>query len=281
MVRKRKVKKKRNKYVGKYPVNARITIDYSKKKPKVKFEYPRKDSFSQIFYSLPVIFPGMMFGCIILLLVSINISNNNHTIEYPELDDCIVYKIFIKNTTSLIGAGLECTINDKVYIMDTELDRGNNFLFFKYPPKLDVKKVDVVELEPFFNIIIIALASLFGAWIMYKFYTKTKSGQKIFPELNKAIFNARYYTKFDKVPVNKQIEIPLFRNIYLDYKATKGFSKNLLRMEICEHPFAEIVRKGKGIKNIIKKTKKQVYLWKATFYFKDVPKDGQLEMWWT
>ena len=40
---------------GKIPVNARIDIDYSKEKPKIKFGYPRKDAYEQNKYGIHTI----------------------------------------------------------------------------------------------------------------------------------------------------------------------------------------------------------------------------------
>ena len=33
---------------GKYPVNARVSVDYSKGKPKIKFGYPRKPTDKEV-----------------------------------------------------------------------------------------------------------------------------------------------------------------------------------------------------------------------------------------
>jgi len=63
-------------------------------------------------------------------------------------------------------------------------------------------------------------------------------------------------------------EIPLFNNILLDYIATKDFSKFLTLFEIREHNFRYVIGKRKVNDGI----------WYARFYFKDKPKDGELEV---
>lgn len=285
LVRK-KVRKKRNRYVGKLPVNARITIDYTKKKPNVKFGYPRKDSVYQVIFSLPTLMPAFIITCLVIIYFQYLIDDNGAAVDYPEMNDCQTYLIHPKGETYLTGLHLKCMIDGKLYTMKTTFDRGGQFMLFKNHPELETNRGIYPYkggAELIFGMIgafIMIVTFPFFIWLLYLFYTKTKFGQRVFPELGKAFADARYYTKFNKVSINKQIEIPLFKNIYLDYKATKGFSKNLLKMEIIEHPFTEIVRKG-GRKVKITKTKKQVYLWKATFYFKEIPKDGQLEVWWT
>lgn len=286
MFRKKK-ERKRNRYVGKLPVNARITIDYTKKN-KVKFGYPRKDSAFQVIFSLPTIIPAFAMLVLTMILFQYMTDDFGLAVDYPEMNNCQTYFVHPKGETYLTGLHLECKIDGKMYTMKTTFDRGGKFTLFKDQPELKTDRSGltyqfkdqaqlVYTIVGFFMIIILLP---FFVWLVYLFYTRTKIGQRIFPEIGKSLSDARYYAKFDKVPKNKQIEIPLFKNIYLDYKATKGFSKNLIRMEIIEHPFTQIVRKGKRREKITK-TKKQVYLWKAVFYFKQIPKDGQLEMWWT
>lgn len=71
-------------------------------------------------------------------------------------------------------------------------------------------------------------------------------------------------------------EIPLFKNIFLEYKATREFSKYLEKVEITEHNFKYETR---GFYFIKRREKQDIY-WKARFYFSHVPKLGKLEIWW-
>jgi hypothetical protein len=216
--------RKKSKYVGKFPINSRITIDYSKKKPSVKFGYPRKETaFGQVL--------GSAAGLIPTVFISL----------------CL-FGFFI----SLV----DIITNDQRYLDD--LPSLESFLF------------SLIDIGSFILAILLAMT------LVYKFYTKTKIGQRWFPEINKKISDARYYVKIKEISENKQFELPLFKNIYMDYRATKQFSKYLKRVEIREHPFDELIEKrGKT------KKKRQVLLWKATFYFKQIPKEGFLEIWWT
>lgn len=69
---------------------------------------------------------------------------------------------------------------------------------------------------------------------------------------------------------NNKFEIPLFKNIGLNYVAKKEFSKYLERVEIVEHEF-------KAFKNRRKQIPQDI-LWKATFYFSKKPKTGELKI---
>jgi len=285
MFKKKKNKRKKNRYVGKLPVNSRITIDYTKKKPSVKFSYPRKNSAYQVIMAGPTLFPALILTMLAVIVLQGMTHDILPAVDYPEMDNCDSYLIHPKGETYATGLDLECMIDGKLYVMKTKIVRGTKIWFFKDPPKLFSDQPITDNHAELLKGVIGALGILFMfpffIWLLYMFYTRTKLGQRIFPEIGKSLGDSRYYTKFDKVPKNKQIEIPLFKNIYLDYSAKKGFSKNLLKMEIVEHPFNQIVRKTRRGKEKITKTLKQVYLWKAVFYFKQIPKDGSLEVWWT
>lgn len=265
--------RKRKDYIGKYPVNSRITIDYSKKEPKVSFGYPSKKS-SQIYFTAPVFFIAFILSLITTLLLSyflINVSAE----DYPQVDDCITYSNHYKNKTNLIGYTHVCLINGINYTMKSKVQPLTTILFFKLKPRVIGK--GGIDFAPLFALLIFLFSFLFYSFLLIKFYSKTKIGNKIFPGASKLFADAHFSVVFNKVPKDKKIEIPLFQNIYLDYKATKEFSKYLTKMEIREHPFNRIIRKGR--KKIRKK--RQVSLWKATFYFSEIPKDGNLEVWWT
>lgn len=81
---------------------------------------------------------------------------------------------------------------------------------------------------------------------------------------NRVIFN-------NKNSKTRNIEIPLFKNVKLTYKATKDFSYYLQRVEIVEHPFNMINKKGEN-------KGRNPYLWKANFIYSKVPKEGELRV---
>ena len=102
---------------------------------------------------------------------------------------------------------------------------------------------------------------------------------KIMPTLQMYL-GGGYLQTYKTVTIKKleelKFEIPVFGNAFLDYKATKEFSKYLERVEIIENDFW--VRKKS---RIFKRMNSCVSLgdqWKATFYFKKNPTTGYLKV---
>ena len=81
-----------------------------------------------------------------------------------------------------------------------------------------------------------------------------------------------YIANFEVEDVkNLKVEIPLFSNTFLNYRATGEMSKYLERVEITEHPFNYCLTFKKRTL-----TKPNEYLWKAQFYFSKQPAFGEL-----
>ena len=78
---------------------------------------------------------------------------------------------------------------------------------------------------------------------------------------------------FKKCPKNNILEIPIFKNRYLGYIATKDFGKYLTNIEVKEHPFMKKVSRKKGWE------KSDDYFY-AKFFFSENPKKGQLRLEW-
>lgn len=142
-------------------------------------------------------------------------------------------------------------------------------------------------INPILTIVLgISLYSLMILWIIGLWYFTKYFGrfmlkfhwyQKTVPEWNKKLSGGGYYKVIKEVPANKIVELPLFKNIYLDYNVKGEFSKYLKKVEIREHPFYKgVFKKGK-----LKKKKGNNYmLWYARFYFSEIPKNGELIIWW-
>lgn len=100
------------------------------------------------------------------------------------------------------------------------------------------------------------------------------------PEINKKIssifsLGVSYYKKIDKLN-KKTFEIPMFANVFLDYKATEDFSEYLQKVTIKELDF-KVEKRG-----FFRRKPKIINIddvWHAIFYFSKVPKKGQLEVW--
>jgi len=259
------------KHFGKLPVNSRIFIDYKTKdgKPKVKFGYPiKKAGLNEASGVILLVF--LVLSVIFIYLLG-NFAYHRWNSLPPK--DCIISKGY--NQTNIKNITIYC---DNGYLATYEyIDGINNFILYDFSNKF----IRVIE-HPYkmifygfiffvFIIIIFAMVMLLG----YMFQKKCKLVHKMIPYENRYLSGRAYNIIFTEVPDNKIIEIPLFRNIFLDYTATKEFSKCLESFRIIEHPFSkQVFQKGKPVG----KKKKNVYLWKAQFFFSDIPKTGNLEV---
>jgi hypothetical protein len=86
-----------------------------------------------------------------------------------------------------------------------------------------------------------------------------------------------YYKKFESVGESKVLEVPLFHNVRLDYHAHGEFSDYLTKVEIKNHDFD--MMKWDRKKKIPKKIEKNFVLFSCKFYFSEIPKTGDLEVW--
>ena len=129
---------------------------------------------------------------------------------------------------------------------------------------------NIYQIGLLFVFIDISIALIVGATLIW---INNKKLMKLTPYLY-SLGTTKYLAKFNKEDIkDKKIEIPLFSNVMLDYKATESFSEYLYRVEIVEHPFNRLMYKRKK-KEWIKKP--QEYLWKGIFYFSQLPKSGEL-----
>lgn len=214
---------------GKYPVNARVSIDYSKGEPKIRFGYPRKPTRKDVVRQNAG--TGIFFYLSLILLVFLPIS---YLIQVSQEE----INGFDKSTMMIIICF---------------------YLIIKILP------IGIFKLDEF----------------LARYYTRWKWYQKFQPKFQawkqRANKKRAYYAKFKKEDIkNNEIEIPLFKNIKLEYKTSGDFSNKLLKIDIREHDFLEkvIVKKKPD-----KKSMKQVWLWKAKFKFRELPKDGYMEVW--
>jgi len=79
---------------------------------------------------------------------------------------------------------------------------------------------------------------------------------------------------------SKIYELPIFDNVFLEYKTTKDFARYLEKIEVTEHDFW-IVKQPSFWKSFLGKKqskRKQTDYWKARFFFKEIPKGGYLKI---
>jgi len=193
------------------PSNARIFINYNKKK-KVRFEYPcKKSKFSQTFHCVTRIITSRILGLSVicfLTLITIGFLIRDIRVIFPGL---IILGIFL----------------------------------------------------------IFVITSPFISLILYR----CKWFVKRIPEINKRLEGEYYYKKVEKLD-KPEFEIEYFDNIFLDYRAKGEFGKYLKRVEITEYPF-DIIKIGRFRKSL---KERQDFIWRAKFYFSQIPKTGCLEV---
>lgn len=282
--------------VGTLPVNSRIAVDYSKTPPSIEFEYPDKDT-SVIRRSSVVVLTSLFITVIIILiLIGINIRyiiplrypstghlnthiNNITIIDFQRFNgtsynethygfDKLLINFTWNNKPHLINLSL---IEDGVLILTPSfIDKNNNYW-----------KNNLLNISG--GMLITIGLFLFNLFWIARVYRDTKWGNKKFPEFSKKLNDAHFSVDFspENFPANNIIEIPLFLNMYLDYDATGDFAEQLLKVNIIEHPFNKLIKKGRGARKHIIKKKPQVYLWKCILEFKKKPEDGQIEIRWT
>ncbi len=257
---------------GDSPKNARIKIDYSKKKPKVTFSYPSKDHQVE----------GSMVGLILVGWIIIN---------FPLV-------LYLSITSSLEPPIQESYLNEVNksnynfsdytdflrYINDTNLI-NNIFSKINNPSN----KTDTI-LENLKQLIrpLLVLSYLFLIPILIIYLPFKKRWQRLYPLVQGKIAKKKItiLTSKDIREENKKYycELPIFENIILDYNATKDFSKYLELFEIREHKFKYYISKKrkkrilkrKNGKKELKKEELNEWLWYARFYFKQKPKKGKI-----
>lgn len=291
---------------GKLPINARITIDYSKKKPKVTFGYiaakqQRSLNYMNIFSMIPTI--------IIISLGLWMLTNYSNSLNIaPNVGICGFYEQHSLGDNKVSAYNITC--GDKSYLVkyrqakgififgtaegfstdrtsESQLENWLSFINTAGKPWYIVTSVGMLMLIFAFGAMIGTMFLVFGmcyffGWSFQYIPYINKKVNRWIPEINKKMTSARYSATFNKCSEDKVIEIPLFHNVFLDYDAKGEFSKYLQRVEVREHPFAMLSTKsifGRRQKQKYKK-KKNIFLWKARFIFKEVPKKGQLEVRW-
>lgn len=280
---------------GKIPVNARIDVDYTSKKPKIKFGYtsknPKKDALKQtqsyvgfyaftIFFIVPfiviLIFPTWLnpnpypSNCSMNFTGSFFSLNSSHSLDY--YNGTISYLSLNKSFSEITGAEVYCnTGNYSLYF-----NQYDEFLFvdshgFYKSHEGYFKEILTTFLTVLFGGIIISvvIARILSRWLI-----KQKWYQKWLPKhmAGSKKKKKKYYKYLPKDVLDNVIIIPEFSNVELDYTTKGDFSKQLTKIKIREHRHKKYKRQKVG------KLKVNNFRWYAIFYFKEKPKSGYLEV---
>lgn len=268
------MRKQKKKFEGDSPVNARIKIDYRGKSPTVKFTYP--DKKHQVHGGMFPVICMWWFMFLGLLLVGYTLSVNIHTdiltrYHSPEVQrftSCVSY--YETHFNDVIGKTCELSALNKSYTY----------------PKWTLLTEDSGA-SPASLLKALELLAVFFLPPIIIFYPFKKKWQNFYP-VYQAWMSSKKFKKFTPKEIIQKdgmiyCELPLFKNILLNYKATKDFSRYLDYFEIHEYPFKyskiKMVYDNKKKKKVRKDIGKvNEWMWYARFYFKEVPKRGILEV---
>jgi len=132
--------------------------------------------------------------------------------------------------------------------------------------------LDVDILLMFFEIIFFMLATPYFITILF---TYNKTLRSSLPKMFKLFHNNQLKRVMVKKMNSKVHELPIFENVFLEYRATKEFGKYLEKIEIVEHDFYYMSKKL--FSKDFKKENNDAY-WKVRFIFSKIPKKGELEL---
>ena len=265
---------------GKWPANARVDVDYSKGKPKIKFTYPKNGDSAKKQAERQNNFGPHTFIIIILIytlfwiLPSINIGDQ----EYPGECRIDFDRHYLNISLYAELDGVKTNINEyKRWIEGANIFYKKNNFERERGFRMEMQRSPLLIIGLVFSFLwILGLIGFLSIKYSTRYLVKQKWYQKWLPKHQAEGFfgnRGKKYIKFKPEDVeNNMVEIPCFKNVELDYKTEGDFSDKLERIRIREHQHYKY-KKGK-----VGKKKIDVYKWYARFYFKDKPKDGYLEV---
>lgn len=224
------------------PSYARICINHKDDKNPVTMTYPSKKGAFRVVFNLM----ASMWSTLIQRILSVLIILGLILLVGQALYDG---SIFEKNDTPFSWSSLnsEQTFSLNIFLI---LISASIFLSFLFIPPL-IATIIIINNHN--------LLKKVPEWSM-RYYVKQ----------NKGFHSVRKYKLEEPI-----FEIPLFDNIFLDYKLTGDFKKYIHKLKIEEYQvdYRKVSQNGKKKK----KTRQDSY-WKATFTFTQTPKKGMLEV---
>ena len=252
-------------YNGDSCKNARINIDYSKNKPNVKFSYPSKKYGTN---------GSAFFLIFILFFAMFAVIGNIYIREFK--DERIGHRYYDGYILVQIE---QCAIDNYIHnpnMTYNELDKiCLSYGYTTYEPLINLISFDS-------DFMIFFIYPFICTFIVY--FPFRKQWKRTYPKMMGSMGSKKLkYFKPKDVKCDKEgyyVEIPLFKNVILDYKASFDFAKYLRMLDIHEHEFKYYVSKRfkKKHPKSYKKQELNDKLWYARFYFKDKPKKGNMEV---
>lgn len=261
-------------YVDYLPVNARIVVDYTKPpKEMVKFGYPEnmtykqaldkfgRSAFKQVGFAFLVV-EGLAIGLFYLSLLAVSNFQNG-----------ILAQAFLPTRTTTSNA---INVSQQAY-----------WFALTHPHYYTYTTIVAYHPVPLFLAIIFALSYyvlvLFLPLMLVHYYkNRQEKLSHIIPKLNYDLERFWHFGKVKHLKIEpKDLKtngyiIPHFKNVYLDYNAEGDMAEQLEKIEVLEHPYNYQWKTKKG--RLMGKPIINHYDWFALFKFKDVCKDGFIEI---
>ena len=274
---------------GKIPTQSRVFIDYTWEKPKVKFEYIRKQQAIDNYSGLT----GMYIWAFIILFtvtagLYITFIAQPAVQGYPV--NCSV-AFLVSNSSWIDGYNITCIDSKNESISQVfyynyaghRFERHTKGIFDELCGYQNMKWWIVCVIDYILMILLFGFSKHVSKFI----YTHAPPGfrkrldrnhQKYIERAAKQGTKPKYKWVFKECPKDNVIEIPVFRNRYIGYLAEGDFGKYLSRIEIKEHPFMMKIRKSSKRKRS-SWAQNDSYFY-ARFMFSKNPKNGQLKLEW-
>ena len=236
-------------YKDHIPANARILIDY-KAKEKVKFAYPIKWTYKK---ALDTLVKPTVVGWWIWFNFQVGM-----TLAFLYL----LFNIF-DIIRKLYGNGIHYHIASI-----SSINPSANISFTGW---ISIGVVIEIILVP--NILMLWIRKN-PEWLSMNFPKINAWISKVHSETKRITFHSKDINR-------KKLIIPVFENVFLDYKCYGDFGKSLAKIEIFEYPFSYFYKTGKLFwfmpKGKTEKVKNDT-LFRAVFHFNKIPKEGRMDV---
>ncbi len=281
---------------GKHLVNSRVDVDYTGKKPKVKFGYPQKDVKKTarnhggqkygfyIIFILIFFIPFIIFGYADVSPEPATYPSECGDLSLDELNytRSVVYKgdlniSYNESVQRVYGFNITCDNKTHILNFNSEGYFSGSAQNYELEPK--IIGMNTMLFWALYLYLSLFLSLFLNSWLINSWLIKQRWYQKWLPiaNANGVLIKKKrkkYRKFFSKDVLDSVVIIPKFKNIELDYKTTGDFNKYLTKIKIREYREGKInIKTGK-----IKKEKMDDLIWYAIFYFKNKPKKGYLEV---
>lgn len=244
------------------PANARVVVDYTAPpKDRVKFSYPRKYTQKQALRKA-----GWM-TCINVLMITL-LAGSVLVMLYGG-----IMVVITPSVAQQVSSSFFSMPSFSWSTFWTSLTTG---YYIASPASSTYIQPPIYGIEDIIAAICILCIGA-GSFVRY-LETHPEYASNYIPKANyivaKTLMSIRKIEVLPENMVDNIFVIPVFSNVYLDYKSTGEFSDYLDKVEVLEIPRNYMYRNKKGLR----KPRINEYDFRCVFYFKKKPKTGSLKI---